>query len=262
MSTNITFILLQYINKTQVINNFNKILMYNGTYYLKLKRRLQMTDAVTAHEMQQYDQYTINEIGVPSLVLMERAALAGIEVLGAGQFDLSQVLVIAGLGNNGGDGVALARLLMQKGVPVDLLFVGDENRAAHNNAIQLEVAKKYGLNPVNRVKDFRQYTVIVDALFGIGLSKPVPIKLGEMIKRVNAANIPVVAIDVPSGINATTGEIMGSAIRATATVTFAYPKTGLLQGEGVKRSGSIFVKDIGIYSPAELHQFNPEIEEN
>ncbi|MCM0582007.1 NAD(P)H-hydrate epimerase [Weissella diestrammenae] len=220
-----------------------------------------MTDAVTAHEMQQYDQYTIDEIGVPSLVLMERAALATIEVLGAGQYDLSEVLVIAGLGNNGGDGVAIARLLMQKGIKVSLLLLGDESRAAHNTALQLKIARQYGLHPIHRVKEFRQYSVIVDALFGIGLSKPVPVKLGEMIKRVNAANIPVVSVDVPSGLNATTGEILGSAIRANATVTFAYPKIGLLQQEGIKRAGSIFVKDIGIYSPEELNNFKSRTEE-
>ncbi len=74
-----------------------------------------MVDAVTAQEMQQYDHYTIEEIGVPSLVLMERAAISVTEVLGAGKFDLTNVLVMAGLGNNGGDGIAIARLLAQKG---------------------------------------------------------------------------------------------------------------------------------------------------
>ncbi|WP_057756308.1 NAD(P)H-hydrate epimerase [Weissella kandleri] len=214
-----------------------------------------MPNAITAHEMQQYDQYTINEIGVSPLVLMEKTALSTIEVLAAGQFDLARVLVISGLGNNGGDGIATARLLQQKGVNVELLFVGDEARAANNTSQQLEIAKNYGIEPIQRVKDFRQYTVIVDALFGIGLVKPVPVKLGEMIKRINAANIPVIALDVPSGLNATTGEILGAAIRATATVTFAYPKTGLLKGEGPKRAGTVYVKDIGIYAPEEIANF-------
>ncbi|MDR3190746.1 MAG: NAD(P)H-hydrate epimerase [Lactobacillaceae bacterium] len=221
-----------------------------------------MNDAVTAQEMQQYDRFTIDEIGVPSLVLMERAALAVTEVLGAGNFDLTSVLVMAGLGNNGGDGVAVARLLAQKGVKVDLLLLGDETRASVNSTIQLKIARNYGMQTISRVKDFRSYTVIVDALFGIGLSKPVPVKLGDIIKRVNAANVPVVSVDVPSGLNATTGDIMGSAIRATATVTFAYAKTGLLQNEGTKRAGSIYVKDIGIFSPEELKDFKAGIEAN
>ncbi|GAK30098.1 sugar kinase [Weissella oryzae SG25] len=211
-----------------------------------------MVHAVTAQEMQQYDRYTIEEIGVPGLVLMERAALAVTDVLGAGNFDLSNVLVIAGLGNNGGDGVAVARLLSQKGILVDLLVVGDEKRASQSTTTQLKIARNYGLEPQSRVRDFRQYSVVVDALFGIGLSKPVPVKLAEMIKRVNAANIPVVSVDVPSGLNATTGEIMGSAIRAAATVTFGYPKQGLIKNEGIKRSGAIYVKDIGIYSIEDL----------
>jgi hydroxyethylthiazole kinase-like uncharacterized protein yjeF len=217
-----------------------------------------MTNAVTAQEMQQYDRYTIETIGVPAMVLMERAAMASLEVLAAGTFDLSNVLVIAGIGNNGGDGIAIARMLSQKGVNVDLLLLGDEKRATHNTAAQLKIFRGYGNDIRHRVNDFRQYSVIVDALFGIGLGKPVPSKLGEIIKRVNAANIPVLSVDVPSGLNATTGEILGSAIRATATVTFAYPKQGLLQNEGTKRAGAIYVKDIGIYSPEELDQFKKE----
>lgn len=216
------------------------------------------TGAITAQKMRQYDRYTTDEIGVPSLVLMERAAISTIEVLGAGTFDLNNVLVIAGLGNNGGDGIAIARMLVQKGVKVDLLILGDENRATQNTTTQLQMIRGYGIQTKTRVTDFRQYTVIIDALFGIGLSKPVPVKLGDIIKRVNAANIPVLAVDIPSGLDATTGDILGSAIRATATVTFAYPKTGLLQNEGLKRAGDIFVKDIGIYSPEELNQFKEE----
>lgn len=211
-----------------------------------------MVHAITAQEMQKYDRYTIEEVGVPSLVLMERAALSVLEVLGAGNFDLSNVLVMSGLGNNGGDGVAIARLLYQKGVNVDLLLLGDERRASQSTTAQLKIARNYGLQTQNRVKDFRQYTLVIDALFGIGLSKPVPVKLADIIKRVNAANLPVVAVDVPSGLNAATGEIMGSAICATATVTFAYAKTGLLKNEGLKRTGAIYVKDIGIYAPEEL----------
>ena len=149
-----------------------------------------MVEAVTAQDMQRFDRYTIEEIGVPSLVLMERAAMSVIDVLAAGSFDLANVLVIAGLGNNGGDGVAIARMLTQKGVNVDLLILGDEHRATANTATQLKIARGYGIETQNRVRDFRNYTVIVDALFGIGLSKPVPSKLGDIIKRVNAANIP------------------------------------------------------------------------
>ena len=217
-----------------------------------------MIESVTAQEMQRFSHYTTDEIGVHPLVLMERAAISVMEVLGAGTFDITNVLVIAGLGNNGGDGIAVTRMLAQKGVNVDLLLLGDEHRATPNTAKQLDIARKYGIMPHNRVRDFRHYTVIVDALFGAGLSKPVPVKLGEIIKRVNAANIPVVSIDIPSGLNATSGAILGSAIRASATVTFAYPKKGLLQNEGLKRAGNIYVKDIGVYSPEELSNFKKE----
>lgn len=214
-----------------------------------------MVEAVTAQEMQLLDRYTVEQIGMPSLVLMERTAQSVIEVLASGKYDLSKVLIIAGLSNNGGDGIVIARLLRQKGVNVDLLILGDEKRATPNTGTQLKIARNYGIEPLHRIHDFKHYSVIVDALFGIGLSKPVPVKLGDIIKRVNAANIPVVSVDVPSGLNATTGEILGSAIRANSTVTFAYPKTGLLKNEGIKRAGDIYVKDIGIFRPENLEEF-------
>lgn len=206
-----------------------------------------MAEAITAQEMQQLERYTIDEIGVSPLVLMERTAMSVIEVLGAGDFDLSNVLVLCGLGNNGGDGIAIARLLIQKGINVDLLILGDEKRASPRTLSQLNIARKYGIEVKQRASDFRSYTAIVDALFGIGLSKPVPAKLGDVIKRINSANVPVVSVDTPSGLDATTGEILGSSIRAAATVTFGYAKTGLLQNEGLKRAGNIYVKDIGVY---------------
>lgn len=205
--------------------------------------------AITAQQMQAYDKYTIETIGIPSAVLMERAALAVIETLAAGTFDLSHVLVVAGTGNNGGDGLAIARILHLKGVDVKVLLLGDERRLSKANREQLAIARKYQVKIGHSIKDFRDYTVIVDALFGIGLTRDITGKLAEAVKKINASNQPVVAVDIPSGLDATTGKILGSAIRANMTVTFAYPKIGLQVGDANKRVGKVIVKDIGIYAP-------------
>lgn len=205
--------------------------------------------AVTAQQMQAYDKYTIETIGIPAPVLMERAALAVIDTLATGGFDLNHVLIVAGTGNNGGDGLAIARILHLKGIDVKVLLLGDERHLSKANREQLNIARKYQVKIGHSIKDFRDYTVIVDALFGIGLTRDITGKLAEAVKKINASNQPVVAVDIPSGLDATTGEILGSAIRANTTVTFAYPKTGLATGDANKRVGKIIVKDIGIYAP-------------
>lgn len=204
---------------------------------------------VTAEQMQAYDKYTIETIGIDSSVLMERAALCVIETLAAGSFDLSHVLVVAGTGNNGGDGLAIARILHLKGIDVRVLLLGDERHLSKENKKQLAIARKYQVKIGHSIKDFRDYTVIVDALFGIGLTRDITGKLSEAVKKINASNQPVVAVDIPSGLDATTGKILGSAIRANTTVTFGYTKIGLTTGDANKRVGKIILKDIGIYAP-------------
>lgn len=204
---------------------------------------------VTAAQMQAYDKYTIETIGIPSAVLMERAALSIVDTMAAGDFDLSRVLVVAGVGNNGGDGLAIARILHQKGITVEVLLLGDEKNLSANNQQQLAIARKYNVKIGRNVRDFRDYSVIVDALFGIGLSHEIGGKLTEAVKKINASNQPVIAVDIPSGLDATTGKILGSAIRANTTVTFGYVKTGLTIGDASKRVGNVIVKDIGIYAP-------------
>lgn len=204
---------------------------------------------VTAAQMQAYDKYTIETIGIPSAVLMERAALSIVDTMAAGDFDLSRVLVVAGVGNNGGDGLAIARILHQKGITVEVLLLGDEKNLSANNQQQLAIARKYNVKIGRNVRDFRDYSMIVDALFGIGLSHEIGGKLTEAVKKINASNQPVIAVDIPSGLDATTGKILGSAIRANTTVTFGYVKTGLTIGDASKRVGNVIVKDIGIYAP-------------
>ncbi|MCT4379118.1 NAD(P)H-hydrate epimerase, partial [Leuconostoc falkenbergense] len=132
-----------------------------------------MTQLVTANEMQQIDQYTIDVIGMPQDVLIERAAMAVVDVIGAGHFDLNHVLVLAGLGNNGADGVAIARLLYAQGINVSLQFVGNVNRAKDSVKRQLSIIEAYGVVRSEK-SDFNEATLIIDAIFGIGLNNDLP----------------------------------------------------------------------------------------
>lgn len=200
---------------------------------------------VNRNEMKRYDSFTINEMGVPSMVLMERAALSVVEELYDGVFSLNQVLVVCGSGNNGGDGFAVARLLYLKNVVVDILFIGNEKNCTPETYQQMKIAQNYGINIYSRV-DFNQYTTIVDALFGIGLSRTIEEIYAQVIHEINQSKANILSLDIPSGISADTGEVMGVAVKAKKTVTFAYKKVGLVLYPGAAYAGVVKVKDIGI----------------
>lgn len=200
---------------------------------------------VNSNEMKKCDAYTINNIGIPSMVLMERAALGVVEELYDGAFDLKKVLVVCGKGNNGGDGFAVARLLFLKDIDVKILFVGDEEKCTKETSQQMKIVQNYGIE-VCRNSDFDQYTTIVDALFGIGLSQAVKGEYADIIDKINKSAAQILSVDIPSGISADTGEIMGIAVKANKTVTFAYNKVGLTIKSGIEYAGIIKVKDIGI----------------
>jgi len=120
---------------------------------------------VTAAEMQTIDNYTVETIGMPQDVLIERAAMSVIDVIGAGHFNLDHILVLAGLGNNGADGVAISRLLYAQGFNVSLQFVGNVTRAKDSVKRQLDIIEKYGLVRAEK-RDFNEATLIIDAIFG------------------------------------------------------------------------------------------------
>lgn len=210
-----------------------------------------MTQLVTANEMQQIDQYTIDVIGMPQDVLIERAAMAVVDVIGAGHFDLNHVLVLAGLGNNGADGVAIARLLYAQGINVSLQFVGNVNRAKDSVKRQLSIIEAYGVVRSEK-SDFNEATLIIDAIFGVGLNNDLPEGLQKMIKAANHIEKPVIAVDMPTGIDATTGEVRGAALKAHTTVTFGFKKVGLTKRVGGYLSGDTIVKDVGMLVPEDF----------
>ncbi|HZX21479.1 MAG TPA: NAD(P)H-hydrate dehydratase [Clostridia bacterium] len=202
---------------------------------------------LSSSEMKRCDASIINKMGVPSMVLMEKAALGAEEELYDGTFDLKKIIVVCGNGNNGGDGFVVARLLYLKNIDVTILFVGDEKKCTPETKQQIKIVQNYGIKIYNDFDfNFDGYTTIIDAIFGVGISKPVKGKYAQIIERMNEAEADVFSLDIPSGISADTGEIMGVAIRAKKTATFAYKKVGLVLYPGAEYAGTVKVKDIGI----------------
>ncbi|WP_054645795.1 NAD(P)H-hydrate epimerase [Secundilactobacillus oryzae] len=200
-------------------------------------------------EAREADAYTINEVGIPSAVLMERAALAVANELQTNEaFDLSKTLVVAATGNNGGDGLAVARLLFVQGLDVTVLLLGNEAHATVETQRQLKICRHYRIPIVTTIADFAAFTTIVDGIFGVGLARPVEGAFAETIQAMNASPANIMAIDVPSGLQADTGEILGTAIQAATTVTMAARKLGFT-AKSEPNTGHVIVADIGVYQP-------------
>lgn len=210
-----------------------------------------MKTILTCSEMKSLDAYTIREMGVPSAVLMERAALSVAEKIMeylSGKPEAS-VLCVCGSGNNGGDGVAVARLLHNAGLRAVICMAGNEAHFTEETARQVRIAKNYGVPFADADSvDMNGFQVIVDALFGVGLSRTIEGKYAALIDRINRSNVYKAAVDIPSGIHGDTGQVMGTAVKCDLTVTFAYKKSGHLLYPGRTFSGHTICADIGIYS--------------
>lgn len=209
---------------------------------------------VTGEEMKQCDKNTMEHYKVPSCVLMERAALSAVEVLLEESFDLHRVLVVCGSGNNGGDGLAVARLLFLRGVSVEVFFVGKETSCTTETARQLEICRKYGISLISNPV-YSEYNSIVDAIFGIGLSRPVEGIYREVISGINHSGAKILSLDMPSGIDSDRGEVMGIAVHADVTATFTFLKRGLLLQRGKAHAGKVLVREIGITKESFLGNF-------
>ena len=171
-------------------------------------------------QMQAADKYTIEQLGVPSLVLMERAALKVVEAIHEKGIDTSRTLVVCGSGNNGGDGFAVARLLTEEGMHAEVLFAGNEASLSQECSLQKQIAERMGIPVFTDIPE-GEYTVIIDAVFGVGLSRDVSGRYGEIIRWMNSRDCRKVAVDIPSGVCAGTGRILGTAFRAELTVSMA-----------------------------------------
>lgn len=205
---------------------------------------------VTSGEMKEYDKNTIVHMGIPSLVLMERAALAvrdEIFRIWEQQNCGKNVLVVTGSGNNGADGLALARLLAESGFEVTVYEWGSPDYRTQEYRKQKEILGFYEIIYAEDLSDLKQkYDFVVDGIFGVGLSRPVNENCAQIIKRMNALQGNKIAIDIPSGIHADSGRIMGEAFLADVTVTFGFGKRGLYLFPGADYAGRIVTAPIGI----------------
>lgn len=214
---------------------------------------------VTAEEMRFYEKFTVDTVGIAEEVLMERAALAAFARVQAYLREHPDrgrdILVMAGMGNNGGDGLALARLLAEADCRVEVWCLGDESRASGQWRRQRGIL---GYCPVSfSNKPLRdEYTVMVDALFGTGLSREVDGAFGEAVERFQRLLGYRLALDLPSGIDSDNGSVWGRAVCADETVTFGFCKRGLALYPGCERAGKVTMADIGI-SPAALAEKTP-----
>lgn len=206
---------------------------------------------VNGREMKEIDRCSIEEYKIPSLVLMERAALAVAGEVKKRVPEGGRVLAACGTGNNGADGIAAARILFLQGMDAAILLPDLKKRGSEEFLTQLLIAERLGI-PVCECKDFipGTYDVVIDGVFGIGLSRNVDGAYKEMLEQVSSLrrekNGPlVVAVDMPSGISSDDGKIMGCALKADVTVTFGLQKLGQVMYPGRDYCGQLVTADIG-----------------
>jgi NAD(P)H-hydrate epimerase len=214
-------------------------------------------------EVRRVDAWAIEEVGVPGVVLMENAGRSGAELAMqklAGMGD-PRVLILCGVGNNGGDGYVIARHLLNAAVHTTVVLCGDPAKVQGDARINLDVLERLGhevekVDPkaedaVTRIQAFgRDANLIVDALFGTGLRGELKPEYRAIIEAVNALERPILAVDIPSGLDCDTGEPLGIAVRASYTVTFVAVKKGFLASAAGSYTGELHVASIGIEPPA------------
>ncbi|MBK8480760.1 MAG: NAD(P)H-hydrate dehydratase [Proteobacteria bacterium] len=216
------------------------------------------TKVVSVAEMRELDRRAVEELGLSVALLMENAGLAAYHLarrrLGVRG---RRYLVLCGVGHNGGDGLVVARQLHAGGAAVRVLLLGDPTRFSNEAAAQLERARRSGLEPAmiaapaELVSALADCEVVVDALLGTGLARPVEGLYRAAIEAINAAGRPVLALDIPSGIDGDSGVVCGAAVRACHTVSFGLPKRGNLLFPGSEYGGKLYVAPISI-APALL----------
>jgi NAD(P)H-hydrate epimerase len=218
--------------------------------------------------MKEMDRLTIESFGIPGIVLMESAGRGCVDAVIRHFPDLGQMKVgiAAGCGNNGGDGFVIARYLATRNVDVAVYLLCDRGRVRGDAAVNLRLIDRLGV-PVFEVPDVKafesyrsqmtQYSLWIDALLGTGLKSEVRKPFKPCIEWLNEQQTPVVAVDVPSGLDSDTGQPCGCCVKATTTVTFAFPKIGHVVLPGAEFAGRLEVVDIGI-PPTVVDQVAPQ----
>jgi hydroxyethylthiazole kinase-like uncharacterized protein yjeF len=211
-------------------------------------------------QVRAFDSFAINKLGIPGVVLMENAGRSCAELIKeklAG-VEKPKVCIFCGTGNNGGDGYVIARHLLNSGFDVTVVICGDRSKVKGDAGINLDILERLGqpIEQLNlkggditgRVKAFAAGAdMLVDGLFGTGLKGQLSDEYKQLIESVNSENCPVLAVDIPSGLDCDTGEPLGAAIRADYTVTFVAVKKGLTCADNTSQyTGEIFVASIGV----------------
>lgn len=214
---------------------------------------------MTRDEVRAFDAWAINSLGIPGVVLMENAGRSCAELILEKLKGVVEpkVCIFCGTGNNGGDGYVIARHLINHGIKVTVVVCGDRNKIKGDARTNLDILEQMGgsvelLNPsdqdvAGQVEHFCAGDgIIVDSLFGTGLRGQLSDEFRLLIKSINACESPVLAVDIPSGLDCDTGEPLGRAIKAAWTVTFVAVKKGFLSANSTQYTGEIFVASIGI----------------
>ncbi|MGE4653189.1 MAG: NAD(P)H-hydrate epimerase, partial [Myxococcota bacterium] len=210
----------------------------------------------SAAEMRALDHYSIETLGVPGDVLMESAGRAVAQGVLEELAPDASVCVVCGTGNNGGDGLVVARQLHLLGVRVGVAMLGDAAGLSTDAARNLERARETGVRIEGADCELPQRGVVVDAIFGTGLSREVSGLAAEWIQRINDARgrargmLRVLSVDLPSGLSADTGQVLGAVVTADSTLAIGLPKLGLLLEPGRSCAGAVRVARIGIADQA------------
>jgi NAD(P)H-hydrate epimerase len=214
---------------------------------------------MTRDEVRAFDAWAINTLCIPGVVLMENAGRSCAELIVDKLKGVAEpkVCVFCGTGNNGGDGYVITRHLINRDVKATVVVCGDRSKIEGDAKINLDILERMGqsielLNPAEsniaeKVEHFSAGSgIIVDGLFGTGLKGQLRDEYNRLIESINTCDIPVMAVDIPSGLDCDSGEPLGAVIQAKWTVTFVAAKKGFLSKKAAQYTGEIFVASIGI----------------
>lgn len=207
---------------------------------------------VTSREMKAIDELCIKAIGIPGIVLMENAALKVVHNIDE-KYD--NFTIVCGVGNNGGDGLAIARHLIVKEKDVDIFVLGNLDKASKDFSINYNILINLGveIQQITREEDLKRISnsldksqVTIDSIFGTGLTRNVEGLFEKTIHLMNEKSKYIISVDIPSGLNADNGDILNICVKADKTVTLQLPKIGLTTFNGKINSGEIIVEPIGM----------------
>jgi len=214
---------------------------------------------MSREQVRAFDEWAINILGIPGAVLMENAGRSCAELIieKLAKVRNPKVTIFCGTGNNGGDGYVIARHLLNHGFEVKVIICGDETKIKGDAKINLDILQQMGMavekiNPAEFSDDTltefcSNADMLVDALFGTGLNGELKEDYQRIIRTINSQALPILAVDIPSGLDCNTGCVLGEAIKAACTVTFVAVKKGFLASkETPTYTGDIYVASIGI----------------